>query len=140
MDSTYLNDIKKAAAHRLLNRFINIGDKGGCNRHVVFTKTILEAKNLTVDTLPISTPEFKHLYIYEQKTLVGSLIVSRSKFSRCKPNAITYVPDITDEHDYVCPAESESSGIYLLTNGNGGYAAIISNLPLNDLVVQDREL
>ena len=131
-------DLKKAAVSGILNTFIDLGISKGLQRNVVFTRKVMDAKNLRVDDLPINTAEFKHLYIYEFSTVVGSLVASRAKFTVSHPYSVTFIPH-SDRFPFVCPTEHESSGVYVANDGNGGYGAIISNLPHSDLIVYDRE-
>ena len=130
--------MKGAALQEILNTFIDLGVSKGLQRNVVFTRKVLDAKNLKVGDLPIDTAEFKHLYIYEFNTVVGSIIASRAKFTVSHPYSVTFIPH-SDKFPFVCPTEHESSGVYVVNDGNGGYGAIISNLPHSDLIVYDRE-
>lgn len=124
----------------ILNQFIDIGEHQGCLYYVVFTKIPIAPNILTVDDLPINTSEFKHLFIYEGTTLVGSLIVSRKKYTTITHNAVTFIKT-PSQFDFVCPTETDSSGVYLMTDGHGAYSAVIA-FPnsISDLVVQDKEL
>lgn len=135
-----LKSIIEAAKLGILNQFIDIGDSHGCLHYVVFTKLAIAPDIIIVDDLPVNTAEFKHLFIYEGSALIGSLIISRAKNTTITHNAVTYIRDHSPR-DFVCPTETDCSGIYLMTDAHGSFSAIISNPNfISDLVVQDKEI
>jgi hypothetical protein len=135
-----LKSIINAAELAILNQFIDVGESNGCYNFVVFTRVPIAPSIISVDNLPIDTAEFKHLFIYEGSTLIGSLIVSRKKYTTLTHNAVTYIKEDSNT-DFVCPTETDSSGVYLMTNGHGAFSAVIA-FPnsVSDLVVQDKEI
>lgn len=82
---------------------------------------------------------FKQSYLRLSDTIVGSMLEITARWCKFNRLSVAYAPPSEDIHTFTCPTESQSGGLLIFHDNNGGFFAVPAKVPESSLLVTDKD-